>query len=180
MIRKGFSLIELMVVIAIIGIVSIIAMPYLREYQARAKISSVIPVVDQLKTQAIAYYNQHGVFPDAAHLGLDSPQAVLNNPTALSQYLSSAYIISIAFNDEGYTCTSNFGEMLFYFDQDKTGIDANGFDFGVFVYYADVNGTLVSTAADSSTSGNEYVINMVNPNYPTRDDLFAAAGCVTI
>lgn len=180
MIRKGFSLIELMVVIAIIGILSIISLPYLREYQARAKISSVIPVVDHLKSKAIDYYNAHGVFPDAAHLGLDSPQAVLTDPTTLSPYLSSAYVISIAFNDEGYTCTSNFGEMLFYFNQAQVGINDNGFDFGIFVYYADIGGIVVTTAADSSPTGKEYVLNMVNPNYPDRDSLFAAAGCATI
>ncbi len=180
MIRKGFSLIELIVVIAIVGILSIIALPYMREYQAKAKIISVIPVVDQLKSKAIDYYSVHGVFPDAAHLGLESPQAAITDPTTLSSYLSSAYVISIAFNDEGYTCTNNFGEMLFYFDQDQIGIDDNGFDFGIFIYYADINGTIVTTAADSSASGNEYIYNMVNPNYPDRDALFAAAGCVTI
>jgi type IV pilus assembly protein PilA len=59
-IQNGFSLIELMIVVAIIGILSMIAIPSYQSYTVRARFSEIVAAADPFKT-AIALALQQGV-----------------------------------------------------------------------------------------------------------------------
>lgn len=59
--QKGFTLIELMIVIAIIGILAAIAVPQYSTYTKRAKFSEVLMAVTQFKTPAEIAYQVGGV-----------------------------------------------------------------------------------------------------------------------
>ncbi|HEY4342312.1 MAG TPA: pilin [Steroidobacteraceae bacterium] len=62
---KGFTLIELMIVVAIIGILAAVAIPQYQDYTVKAKLSKVTGVAAPIKT-ALALYNQEqGAFPTA-------------------------------------------------------------------------------------------------------------------
>ena len=60
---KGFTLIELMIVVAIIGILSAIAIPMYNDYSIRAKVSEAFAVIQPYKLRFVEYFFTHGQFP---------------------------------------------------------------------------------------------------------------------
>lgn len=58
--QKGFTLIELMIVVAIIGILAAVALPAYQDYTARAKISEVVVQMAAAKTGVAEYYATTG------------------------------------------------------------------------------------------------------------------------
>lgn len=62
-IQKGFTLIELMIVIAIIGILAVIALPAYQDYTARAQVSEAITLMEGQKSAIVEYYADKGKWP---------------------------------------------------------------------------------------------------------------------
>ena len=63
---KGFTLIELFIVIAILGILAAIAIPAYSRYASRAKIAGVVQSMGALKTAVSAYFVEKGETPGLA------------------------------------------------------------------------------------------------------------------
>jgi len=64
-VQKGFTLIELMIVIAIIGILAAIAIPAYQDYTIRAQASEGLTVASAVQVAIADYYAQNGTFPTA-------------------------------------------------------------------------------------------------------------------
>ncbi|ENV8735926.1 pilin, partial [Neisseria gonorrhoeae] len=62
--QKGFTLIELMIVIAIVGILAAVALPAYQDYTARAQVSEAILLVEGQKSAVTEYYLNHGKWPE--------------------------------------------------------------------------------------------------------------------
>jgi type IV pilus assembly protein PilA len=62
-VQKGFTLIELMIVVAIIGILAAIAIPAYQNYTIRAQVTEGLSLADGWKTAVSDFYTNNGTWP---------------------------------------------------------------------------------------------------------------------
>jgi type IV pilus assembly protein PilA len=85
--QQGFTLIELMIVVAIIGILAAIALPAYSDYTKRAKMTEVILAASQCRTSISEVYQSANTNAPASKAGTWGCESVVGTP--LSQYVTS-------------------------------------------------------------------------------------------
>jgi len=83
--QQGFTLIELMIVVAIIAILAAIALPAYQDYTTRAKVSELVVAADACKNSVTEYYQSQGALPT----DLDE-SGCSDNPTQYIEQLAVA------------------------------------------------------------------------------------------
>jgi type IV pilus assembly protein PilA len=97
-IQKGFTLIELMIVVAIIGILAAIAIPAYQDYTIRAQVTEGLNLAGSVKASVAETFAQTGLWP-------------LNNTSAgvgLAAEVSGKYVQSVTVNNGGITILYGF------------------------------------------------------------------------
>ncbi|WP_416202008.1 pilin [Acinetobacter sp. NIPH 298] len=128
--QKGFTLIELMIVVAIIGILAAVALPAYQDYTARAKVSEVVLAASTCRT-AVSEASQTGFSADATANNFGCGEGGTEN-SPLSQYVQT-----IATDENGViTVTARNISQL------GSGVNVS------FTPYSDADATVPSSAAD--------------------------------
>ncbi|HEZ7142904.1 TPA: pilin [Neisseria meningitidis] len=85
--QKGFTLIELMIVIAIVGILAAVALPAYQDYTARAQVSEAILLAEGQKSAVTEYYLNHGIWP-----GDNNSAGVASSSTIKGKYVKEVTV----------------------------------------------------------------------------------------
>jgi type IV pilus assembly protein PilE len=109
--ERGFTLIELMIVVAIVGILSAVAIPAYGNYVLRARLADAYSGLGSVQTAAEEYWSNNRTY-----VGLDRlPAATTNFTYTLTSSSASAYVV---------TATGVNGALGFSFTVDQNGAKA--------------------------------------------------------
>jgi len=92
--QKGFTLIELMIVVAIIGILAAVALPAYQDYTTRAKVSEVILAASSARTAVAEAAQTLGEMPQAASIAFDSQASKYVSSVSYTRSTASVGVVT--------------------------------------------------------------------------------------
>ena len=107
---SGFTLIELMIVVAIIGILVAVGIPQYQNYVARSQVAEGFSLASGLKTALAEYYSTNGTFPNN---GTSEANTVIGVEAAKN--IKGKYVEKVTVSDDGVgAITVLFGSLSYH------------------------------------------------------------------
>ena len=129
--QKGFTLIELMIVIAIIGILAAIAIPAYQDYTIRSKVSEGLNLAGAAKLAVAETYDSKGGMPSQGNTsyGLPTAASIAGNYVASVSAAATTGVITITYNSNVGGNPSANGKVI-VLTPDTSSIGAMGWTCG--------------------------------------------------
>jgi type IV pilus assembly protein PilA len=127
-IQKGFTLIELMIVVAIIGILAAVAIPAYGDYTARAQAAEAFTLMDGVKTPLTELYTSSGAF-------------AIGGASGISAITAGKYVTSLVATNGTNSVTATMG---------TTGVSTRIQGMKVHMHYDASNGAWTCANGDAS------------------------------
>jgi type IV pilus assembly protein PilA len=124
--ERGFSMIELLIVVAIISLIAAIAIPNLRKARQGANSASAVQSLRTITTAQILYERKTKEYGTLAQL---APEGTLDSHLATGSKSNYSFVISVSADKKHFTCDATpieeVTEMTHFFVDDSTVIRFN-------------------------------------------------------
>ena len=112
-IQQGFTLIELMIVVAIIGILAAIAIPAYQDYTIRAQVSEGLNLAGSAKVAVTEYFQDKGVYPPShTAAGLADPDQIQGKYVALVTVTADTGVITVSYGNDAHSTLTTGPQTL--------------------------------------------------------------------